>query len=114
MIITSSKPFTNEEIIKLREQFDGYIKTVIDIENKICSAGCDRYFESEQILLDFGSKQAGLWGGGIDVESMVVDGNSFINIRSNQDNKSNEILNKKTRDIFDKLSKYFFKNLYEQ
>lgn len=54
MIITKSEPFTKEEIQKLQEQFDLYIKTVIDIKNKICSAGCDRHFESEAILLEHG------------------------------------------------------------
>ena len=56
MIVTKSEPFTNEEIIKLQEQFDLYIKTVIDVKNKMCSAGCDRHFESEAILLEQGSK----------------------------------------------------------
>lgn len=49
--------------------FSTYIKTVIDIENKICSAGADRHFESEKILLDFGSKQGNIWGGGIDTNT---------------------------------------------
>lgn len=51
MIITKSTPYTQDEIEKLREEFDVYIKTVIDVEKKICSAGCDRHFESEEILL---------------------------------------------------------------
>src|SRR5258708_4233702 len=50
MIITKSTPYTKKEIKKLQEEFDTYIKTVIDIENKICSAGCDRYYESEKYL----------------------------------------------------------------
>ena len=47
MIITKDSPFTKDEVEKLRKLFDIYIKAVIDIENKICSAGCDRHFESE-------------------------------------------------------------------
>lgn len=46
MIITKLEPFTKEEIKKLRQVFDTYIKTVIDIEKKVCSAGCNRHFES--------------------------------------------------------------------
>lgn len=38
VIITKSGPYTKEEIEKLREQFDIYIKTVIDVNKKICSA----------------------------------------------------------------------------
>lgn len=113
MIITKNKPYTKEEIEKLRERFDTYIKTVIDINKKICSAGCDRHFESEKILLDQGSKQTEIWGGGIDIESKIVDYNSFINIRPTDSNTSNEILNPQLRTAFENLTKYFFKDIYE-
>lgn len=114
MIITKGEPFTWEEIEKLKEQFDVYIKTVIDIEKKICSAGCDRHFESEIILLEAGSKQKDIWGGGIDVETNTIDCNSFINIRPHQDNISNEIQDKAIRAEYEKLTRFFFKSLYEQ
>ena len=67
MIITKNELYTKEEINKLRELFDVYIKTVIDIKKKICSAGCDRHFDSEKILLEQGSEQKDVWGGGIDL-----------------------------------------------
>ena len=113
MIVTTTKPFTQKEIIETRELFDVYIKTVIDIKKKICSAGADRHFESEQILLTQGSKQADLWGGGIDLETKIIDGNSFINIRPNDNNTSNEIQEPKIRKQFEKLMKYFFKVVYD-
>jgi len=47
MIITKTEPFTKEEIKNLQEQFETYIKTVIDLENKICSAGMRMHFEGE-------------------------------------------------------------------
>ncbi len=108
MIITKLKPFTQEEIKKLQEVFDTYIKTVIDIERKICSAGCNRHFESEKIFLDQGSKQSSLWGGGLDIETKEIDYNSFINIRPNDNNMSNEIQDAKIREEFNVLMKYFF------
>jgi len=113
MIITKSEPFTKEEIKKLRELFDVYIKTVIDVERKICSAGADRHFESEKVLLEDGSKQSNLWGGGIDIEAKIIDCNSFINVRPGDNNTSNEIQDEKLRKQFEELSKYFFKALYE-
>ena len=113
MILTKTEPFTEVEIGQLREQFDSYIKTVIDIDNNICSAGCDRHFESEKILLNQGSKQENLWGGGIDLDTKTVDGNSFINIRPSRQNSSNEIQDKQIRDAFEKLMKYFFSAIYE-
>ncbi|MDP2861017.1 MAG: DUF5674 family protein [bacterium] len=114
MIITKSEPYTKEEIFKLRELFDVYIKTVIDLEKKICSAGCDRHFESEKILLDQSSKQKDLWGGGVDLETLIVDCNSFINIRPRQNNTSSEIQDQNLREKFEELTKYFFKVLYEK
>jgi hypothetical protein len=109
VIITKLQPFTKEEIKKLRECFDVYIKTVIDIRQKICSAGCDRHFESEKMLLDDGSKQSDLWGGGVDLEIKVIDTNSFINIRPTDNNTGNEIQNPSIRKEFEKLMKYFFR-----
>jgi hypothetical protein len=114
MIITKNELYTKEEINKLRELFDVYIKTVIDIKKKICSAGCDRHFDSEKILLEQGSEQKDVWGGGIDLETMAIDCNSIINIRPQQNNNSNEIQDQNIRKEFEKLTKYFFKKLYEK
>ena len=111
MIITKNEPYTKEEIEKLREVFDVYIKTVIDIENKICCAGMDRHFEGEKILLEQGSSQANIWGGGVDLETKIIDYNSFINIRPTQKNPSNEILDPEIRKLYKDLTKYFFKEV---
>src|SRR3972149_3911325 len=113
MIITKNEPFTEEEIKKLRELFDVYIKTVIDIEKGICSAGCDRHFDSEEILLKQGSIQSDLWGGGIDLETKTIDCNYFINIRPKDNNTSNEIQNQEIRQKFEGLMHRFFEKVYE-
>lgn len=114
VIIAKNTPFTKEEIEKLRECFDSYIKTVIDMRKRICSAGCDRHFESEKLLLNRGSLQSDLWGGGVDIETKVIDCNSFINIRPTDNNQSNEILDQEIRKGFENLTKYFFQLLYER
>ena len=114
VIATKSTHFTKEEIKKLRELFDTYIKTVIDVKRKLCSAGANRHFESEKILLERGSHQSDLWGGGVDLETKIIDGNSLINIRPKDKNLSNEIQDAKIREEFEKLSKYFFKEIYER
>ena len=44
---------------------------------------------------------------------MTIDCNSMINIRPSQGNSSNEIQDKKLRKEFEKLTKYFLKELYE-
>ena len=112
MIITKTEPFSKEEIEKLKEVFEVYIKTVIDVKKRLCSAGCDRHFDSEKIMLEDGSNQENLWGGGIDLETKVIDCNSMINIRPQQRNTSNEIQDVKIREEFEKLTEYFFKQIY--
>lgn len=111
MIIIKKEFYSKEEIAKLQEMFDVYIKTVFDVNQGICCAGCDRHFECEQMLLEKGSKQNDLWGGGIDLETKTIDYNSMINIRPSQNNRSNEIQDASTRDNYEKLTKQFFKEV---
>lgn len=111
MIITKSEPFTKEEIEKLCEQFDVYIKTVIDLQRKICAAGMDRHFEGEQILLKQGSNQADLWGGGIDLETNEIDFNSFINIRPRDNNLKNEIQSEEIKAKYKAATEFFFREI---
>lgn len=113
MILTQKKPFTKKEIVSISKEYGSYIKTVIDLKKKICSAGAHMHFESEKILLDRGSDQQDLWGGGIDIEEKLITFNSFINIRPSQKNTSNEIQNTAYRKEFEKLTKFFFQLLYE-
>lgn len=114
MIITKTTPYSKPEIKKLQEQFGSYVKTVIDIEKGICSAGANRHFESEQILLREGANQKNIWGGGIDVGSGIIDYNSFINIRPSDNNPSNDILDPERRKKYDSLTRHFFKIIYEK
>ena len=108
MIITTTTPYTLTQLEQLKEQFEVYIKTVIDIDQKICVAGMDRHFEGEESLLKKGSKQSQLWGGGIDLETKEIDYNSFINIRPKDNNPKNDILDPKIRQQFQVLMEYFF------
>lgn len=114
MIITTQAPYLPNQVDELREQFDIYIKTVIDVRQEICVAGMDRHFEGEAILLNQGSKQSDIWGGGIDLENKIIDFNSFINIRPNDGNASNEIQSASIRNKYEILTKYFFKVIYEK
>ena len=111
MIITKSEPFSPEEIEQLKEQFEVYIKTVIDIDKKICSAGMDRHFEGEEILLKQGSNQSDIWGGGIDIETKEIDFNSLINIRPQDNNSKNEIQSEEIRQKYKQLTEFFFEEL---
>lgn len=104
MILVLDKEATGEQLKKVAEDFDGiYIKVVVDIEREILAAGGERHFDAEQKLLKNGSKQADLWGGGVDVKSGEIDYNSMINLRPSQDNPSRDILSAEIRKKFDKI-----------
>lgn len=111
MTIIKDTPYTKEEIKKLKELFEVYIKTVIDVKKEVCCAGADRHADCEQLLLKKGSKQENLWGGGIDLVTYAIDCNSLINIRSKQGNRSNEIQDPEIREKFEQLSKALFKEI---
>lgn len=109
MIVTSSLPLTLEKIAQVKERFGIYVKTVIDVRKKICSAGMDRHFEGENILLASGSDQSDIWGGGIDLETREIDFNSFINIRPQDHNLKNEIQSEQLKKMYSELTAFFFK-----
>jgi hypothetical protein len=111
MILTQNVPFTSQQIDQLKEQFEVYIKTVIDIEKRICSAGMDRHFEGETLLLEQGSLQRNIWGGGIDLETKEIDHNSFVNIRPQDNNTKNEIQSEEIKKKYKELTEYFFQQI---
>jgi len=107
MLIILTKKATEEELKKISDDFEGYIKVVADINDEIIIAGGKRHVEGEQRLLEEGSKQENLWGGGVDLETREIDYNSVINLRPRQNNPSRDILSLDIRKEFDKLVKNY-------
>ena len=106
MILIFEKRATEEALKKVAEDFGGlYIKVVVDISREILAAGGERHFDAKQKLLEDGSKQVDLWGGGVDVKTGDIDYNSMINLRPNQDNLSRDIMSFEIRKEFDKIVK---------
>lgn len=109
MLILIESKTDIETLKKAAEDLDGYIKFVVDIEKDIMTIGGVRHVEGEQLLLEKGSKQKDLWGGGFDQETDEVDFDSMINIRPNDNNPSRTVLSEETRgkvlDIVNKLLK---------
>lgn len=96
---------TKKKLHGLAKHFDGYIKIVVDVEREILAGGNDRHFEEEKLLLNGGSRQENLWGGGVDVKTKEIDYNSIINLRPNQENPSRDILSIDVRNKFDDIVK---------
>lgn len=105
MILIIRKKAIEEELKKAAEDLSGYIKVVVDVEREILAAGGKRHFDAEQILLEDGSRQEDLWGGGLDGETREIDYNSMINIRPRQNNLSRDIMSQEIRDRFDTIVK---------
>ncbi|MFC1594458.1 DUF5674 family protein [Candidatus Omnitrophota bacterium] len=82
---------------KVAEDFTGYVKVVVDVQRKILSAGGKMHADGEKVLLEDGSKQSDLWGGGIDFETGEIDFDSMINLRPAQGNRSREVLDQSIR-----------------
>jgi len=105
MLLIIRQKAAKEELKKIAEDFQGYVKVVVDLQREIVSAGGERHFEGEQKLLEDGSYQENLWGGGIDLDSKETDYNSVINLRPRQNNPSRDILSSDIRKKFDKIVK---------
>ncbi|MBM3252549.1 MAG: hypothetical protein FJZ11_07225 [Candidatus Omnitrophica bacterium] len=80
----------------MAEDLKGYIKVVVDVRRKILAAGGEKHVDGEEVLLKDGSRQADLWGAGLDLETSEMDFDSLINLRPDQ-NRSREILDGKIR-----------------
>ena len=91
LLIVKSK-LTGEELKRAAEDLDGYVKFVVDLKWEIMTVGGKRHVEGERLLLERGSRQSDLWGGGIDLETDQMDFDSMINIRPKDDNPSREVL----------------------
>lgn len=105
MLLIIRQKATEDEIKKIAEDFDGYIKLVVDVKQEILAGGGERHFEGEQKLLQQRSKQEDLWGGGLDLETGEIDYNSIINLRPHQNNPSRDILSFEIREKFNKIVK---------
>lgn len=97
MLLLVKSRLDDDNLKKAAEDLDGYIKVVVDIEQEVLAAGGKRHFEGEEMLLNEGSRQRNLWGGGLDLETGGIDFDSIINLRPNDDNPSREVLSLETR-----------------
>lgn len=103
MLLLITKPATSDEVKKAATDLDGYIKVVIDVEKNVLTAGGKWHVEGEQLLLEKGSQQKDLWGGGLDLETNQIDYDSMINIRPSQSNPSREVMSQEIRKQMDEI-----------
>lgn len=105
--VLNQKP-ASKEIEKARKDFGDYVKIVIDIQTGNYTIGGRLHADGEKLLINNGSKQAALWGGGLDLLTGTFDTNALINTRP--DNPSQEILAPETRKKFLSLAENYLKD----
>lgn len=100
MIILLEKPATEDDIKKASEELGDYIKIIVDIVRYKVAIGGELHADAEKLMIEQGSKQKDIWGGGIDLATKKLFTNAMINIRPNQGNDSMEILDQDARQVF--------------
>jgi hypothetical protein len=103
MIVIIRAKADGQTLKKIAEDFQGYVKVVVDVPKEILAAGGKKHSDAEEIMLGDGSRQEDLWGGGIDLETGEVDFDSMINIRPRQGNASREVLDRTIRQKMEKI-----------
>lgn len=103
MTIILTTKATPAQIKKMAREYGNYIKVVVDIEKGILAGGAAMHYDEEQELLEYGSRQENLWGGGIDLETGEVTYDSMINIRPAVGNNKRDIESDKIKEKFKKI-----------
>lgn len=107
------KKLSKKEILDCQEKYGDYIKLTIDTEKGWIVSGCVLHADGEKILLGKGSKQADIWGGGINFLDKQIDTTAVLNIRPSQNNDSMEILDSEARSKFVGIAKDYFSLLWK-
>jgi hypothetical protein len=107
-----SRSLTKGKILKLQKEYGNYIKLTVDLENQWIIAGGELHADGEKILLEKGSKQDDIWGGGISFEDKQIDTTAVINLRPRMNNDNLEILDPKKREKFMAVVKNYFNELW--
>lgn len=108
-----SKQLKNEEIEKLKNKYGDYLKLTVDLEKGILVAGGKLHADGERILLDKGSNQDQIWGGGISLKAKLIDTTAVLNLRPGLRNDSLEILNPQRREKILSVITKIFKVLWD-
>ncbi|MCI0553385.1 MAG: DUF5674 family protein [Anaerolineae bacterium] len=91
MIYIIREHATEQQVQKMMEMLDTYVKLAVDVERGILAGGGAMHADCEAVLLEDGSQQKHVWGADWNPESQEVTFESLINIRPRQNNRSLEL-----------------------
>lgn len=103
-IVLTKKKVSEDEFQKAKRDYGCYIKITADLKSGIVALGGEYHADAEKLLLEQGSKQENIWGGGINLENGQLETNAIINLRPGG-NESPEILDAEKRKVFLSLAK---------
>jgi hypothetical protein len=108
LVFIGDRKVAKEDFEKAREDYGTYVKITVDLESSAVVLGGEYHADAEKVLLDQGSKQHNIWGGGINLETKKFETNAMINLRAGR-NDSTEILDSEVRKMFLLLAKKVLK-----
>jgi len=103
-VVLISEKVSKDDLIKAREEYGDYVKIVVDVETGALTIGGEWHADGEKLLLNQGSRQSNLWGGGVSLKTGEIDYTALINIRAKL-NPSHVIMDEAIRGKFDKVVK---------
>lgn len=106
-IVIVTEKISEAERALSREEHGDYIKVVVDIEKEILAAGGEWHADAEKLLLERGSKQEHLWGGGVDSNDNRIEFVALINMRPRY-SRSQEVLDVEIRNKMEEIIRRIF------
>ena len=101
-------PLDIEEVRKLQDKWGDYLKVTVDVKKNWVVAGGELHADGEKVLLEKGSRQDDIWGGGINLIEKQIDTTAVLNLRPRLNNESLEILDPQRREKFISVIKAYF------
>lgn len=98
-IVIVKDKVSKQEFEEARSEYETYIKITADLERGIVALGGEYHADAEELLLEQGSRQDDIGGGGVNLETGQFETNAIINLRAGK-NDSTEILDPEKRQKF--------------
>jgi len=97
-----------------QKEYGDYTKITLDINKEVLMIGCELHADGEAILLEKGSNQNDIWGGGINFTTKEIDTTAVLNLKPRLSNNSLEILDPEKREKFITVVKKLLAALWEK
>lgn len=108
-----NKPLSKTQLAQIRQKYGDYLKLTVDLEKEQLVLGTELHADGEKILLENGSQQDNIWGGGINLGDKIIDTTAVLNLRPKLNNDSMEILDPERREKFIKIVRKIFVSLWD-